>query len=71
LNKIRLRILNNPAQRFRPPPLRFSGQKSISPRPPFLFAHLSRNQTGGLYYGGARATKRNSLDIFALLFLKN
>jgi hypothetical protein len=46
LNKIRLRILNNPAQRFRPQS-RFAGQQAgknslvgMTLRPPFLFARL-------------------------------
>jgi len=43
LNKIRLPILDNPAQRFRPPvPLcgTTGEQKFISSRLPFLFARL-------------------------------
>jgi len=62
--------LNNPTQRFRPPPLRFGEQKFISPRPLFLFARLFFGFAKNFSEGDGLQVKRAADGVRKLLIVE-
>lgn len=76
LNKIRLRILNNPTRRFRSPPLSFGGQQTgknslvgMTPRPPFLFARLLFGFAKNFSEGDGLQNKGWGVGLVYILFI--